>query len=72
MHKCIQKFHPLLVMKNLPLQLKKTNFTRQELHEVFSRYRALLTMECHNIKGMDASSIMEINIFSVAQRSNIY
>lgn len=46
-----------MVIKNIPEQLLKTDFTRQELHEVFSRYRALLSMECSNMKGMDASSI---------------
>ena len=37
-----------MINNNVPFWLRRTEFTRQEIHEVFSRFRALLLMECED------------------------
>ncbi|CAD8042986.1 unnamed protein product [Paramecium primaurelia] len=42
---------------NLPQLMKETGFDRQEIYEVFSRYKALLSYECSQIPGLTKEMI---------------
>ncbi|KAM3139507.1 hypothetical protein pb186bvf_008343 [Paramecium bursaria] len=44
--------HPTMIQYNIPKIMAETGFNRQEVHEVYSRYKALLAFECQNIPGM--------------------
>jgi hypothetical protein len=55
-----------MMAKNIPDFLRKTGFSRFEIHEIFARYKALLGMECERIKGLTKESI-ELGGFYIAQ-----
>ncbi|CAD8060944.1 unnamed protein product [Paramecium sonneborni] len=42
---------------NLPQLMKETGFDRQEIYEIFSRYKALLSYECSQIPGLTKEMI---------------
>jgi hypothetical protein len=50
--------------KNIPDFLRKTGFSRYEIHEIFARYKALLGMESEKIRGITKESIISFNILS--------
>lgn len=37
--------------------MEKTGLNRSEIHEIYSRYKALLSFECTQIPGMTKESI---------------
>jgi hypothetical protein len=50
--------------KNIPEFLRKTGFSRFEIHEIFARYKALLGMECEKIKAITKESNEYLNKLS--------
>ncbi|CAD8185061.1 unnamed protein product [Paramecium pentaurelia] len=48
---------PHMTNYNLPLLMQETGFDRQEIYEVYSRYKALLSYECSQIPGLTKQMI---------------
>ncbi|CAD8141734.1 unnamed protein product [Paramecium pentaurelia] len=48
----IAQSQPLATYYNIPKLMEKTGLNRSEIHEIYSRYKALLSFECTQIPGM--------------------
>ncbi|CAD8144498.1 unnamed protein product [Paramecium pentaurelia] len=48
----IAQSQPLATYYNIPKLMEKSGLNRNEIHEIYSRYKALLSFECTQIPGM--------------------